>query len=292
MTTLVCETLNEYKEAKFFYSISEESKEAKAKQAITALEKQLKDAKKPGAFNTTAEKKAKIKELEEKIAKWKSKLSESLNEEEAKDKEQKDSKKPDVKKDGKGEDNKLDEVRMIGDKIIKRIVNDYKGLVKSLGPASEKSTLVKIKNLLQEIYKTGEQLNSEFLKAGGNVSIPFEISTPLSKKVKAPILYPMSSGNYVVFICDDSESGARQLCIKGGEEDIISRDKKTILDFIAFVKEMYKEFKNTLVNYTKEKQKQNVDAFLKTNKSGGEKSEGSKKEDKKEKEDKDDDKEE
>jgi uncharacterized membrane protein (UPF0182 family) len=52
-----------------------EDKKSKAEQAIDALNKQLENAKKPGAFRTSAEKNAKIKEIEDKIANWKKKLS-------------------------------------------------------------------------------------------------------------------------------------------------------------------------------------------------------------------------
>jgi len=52
----------------------DQSGDAKAKEAITGLKKQLADAKKTGAFKTTIEKNAKIKELEGKIKKWEAKL--------------------------------------------------------------------------------------------------------------------------------------------------------------------------------------------------------------------------
>jgi hypothetical protein len=51
----------------------DQSAEEKATQAISALKKELADAKKPGAFKTNAQKEAKIKELEAKIAKWEAK---------------------------------------------------------------------------------------------------------------------------------------------------------------------------------------------------------------------------
>jgi len=52
-----------------------EDKKGKAQQAIAALNKQLENAKKPGAHKTTAEKNAKIREIEGKIAAWKKKLA-------------------------------------------------------------------------------------------------------------------------------------------------------------------------------------------------------------------------
>jgi len=51
-----------------------EDKESKVKQAIEALKAQLVKAKKAGSFRTTAEKNAKIKEIEGKIAAWEKKL--------------------------------------------------------------------------------------------------------------------------------------------------------------------------------------------------------------------------
>jgi len=56
--------------------MKDQSKKEKAEQAIKGLEDQLAKAKKPGAFKTTAEKNAKIKELQEKIDTWKNKLKE------------------------------------------------------------------------------------------------------------------------------------------------------------------------------------------------------------------------
>ena len=50
-----------------------QSKSEKNSEAIKGLEKQLADAQKKGQFNTTIEKNAKIKELKEKIAKFKAK---------------------------------------------------------------------------------------------------------------------------------------------------------------------------------------------------------------------------
>jgi hypothetical protein len=48
--------------------------EEKANQAIAGLKAELVKAKKPGAFKTTAQKNAKIKELGEKIAAWEKKI--------------------------------------------------------------------------------------------------------------------------------------------------------------------------------------------------------------------------
>jgi len=52
----------------------DQDKKEKAKQAIDALKKELAKAKKPGAFKSTSEKNAKIKEIETKIAAWEKKL--------------------------------------------------------------------------------------------------------------------------------------------------------------------------------------------------------------------------
>jgi hypothetical protein len=51
-----------------------QSKDEKATQAIDALKKQVEKAKKPGAFKTTLEKNAKIKEITDKIKVWEKKL--------------------------------------------------------------------------------------------------------------------------------------------------------------------------------------------------------------------------
>ena len=67
MKKFVAESLPMFEEA------VEQSKKEKADQAITGLKKQLADAKKKGAFKTTVEKNAKIKDLEGKIAKWEEK---------------------------------------------------------------------------------------------------------------------------------------------------------------------------------------------------------------------------
>jgi hypothetical protein len=50
-----------------------QDKKAKAQQAIDALKKQIAAAKKPGAFKSTVEKNAKIKELEDKVKVWEKK---------------------------------------------------------------------------------------------------------------------------------------------------------------------------------------------------------------------------
>jgi len=54
-----------------------ESGDDRAKNAIKSLEKQITDARKPGAFETTIEKKVKIKELEAKVEAWKKKMGEA-----------------------------------------------------------------------------------------------------------------------------------------------------------------------------------------------------------------------
>jgi len=51
-----------------------QDKKTKAKQAIDALKKEIINAKKPGAFKTTAQKNAKLKELVDKIKAWEKKL--------------------------------------------------------------------------------------------------------------------------------------------------------------------------------------------------------------------------
>lgn len=53
----------------------DQGKKEKYEQAIKALEAELTKAKKPGAFKTTAQKNAKIDELQEKIKAWKEKLA-------------------------------------------------------------------------------------------------------------------------------------------------------------------------------------------------------------------------
>lgn len=58
----------------FLNESEKETLEDKAKQAIASLKKQLEQAKKAGSFKTTIEKKAKIKELEDKIEAWEKKL--------------------------------------------------------------------------------------------------------------------------------------------------------------------------------------------------------------------------
>jgi len=68
--------VNKTKE-KFEKSTAKKSVEdnvSKAKQAIEALKTELVKAKKTGSFKTTAEKNAKIKEIEEKITAWEKKL--------------------------------------------------------------------------------------------------------------------------------------------------------------------------------------------------------------------------
>jgi len=56
-------------------TVLDQSSNEKAKQSIAALKKQLADAKKPGKMRDTgAQKKANIKEIEDKIAKWEAKL--------------------------------------------------------------------------------------------------------------------------------------------------------------------------------------------------------------------------
>ncbi|HUW44231.1 MAG TPA: hypothetical protein VMW50_00395 [Dehalococcoidia bacterium] len=55
--------------------VLDQSTDEKAKQAIVALKKQLADAKKAGGMRDSgAQKKAKIKEIEDKIAKWEAKI--------------------------------------------------------------------------------------------------------------------------------------------------------------------------------------------------------------------------
>ena len=88
MRKLVCESLEEVFEAKTPKTPAEKqvkrvkrqggevkdmSKNEKIDQAISALKKQLADANKPGAFKSTVEKRAKIKQLEDKISAWKEK---------------------------------------------------------------------------------------------------------------------------------------------------------------------------------------------------------------------------
>ena len=53
----------------------DQGKKEKYEQAIKALEAELAKAKKPGAFKTTAQKNAKIGEIQEKITAWKAKLA-------------------------------------------------------------------------------------------------------------------------------------------------------------------------------------------------------------------------
>jgi hypothetical protein len=79
MEKIVAESLNEFK------SVNEERKHGKPKkvdqtknekykEAITGLKTELAKAKKPGSYRTLIQKKAKIKEIEEKIAKYEVKL--------------------------------------------------------------------------------------------------------------------------------------------------------------------------------------------------------------------------
>lgn len=91
MKKLVPESLNEYlneetvKKAKKQKAtakqpakttvVYDQSTNEKAKQAIAGLKVQLKDAKKPGALRgSKAEQEAKVKGIEEKIAKWEAKM--------------------------------------------------------------------------------------------------------------------------------------------------------------------------------------------------------------------------
>lgn len=73
MKKLVPESLNEFmNEGK---KVIKQTSDEKAKEAIASLKKQLADVKKPGKMkDTKTQKDAKIKELEDKIAKWESKL--------------------------------------------------------------------------------------------------------------------------------------------------------------------------------------------------------------------------
>ena len=56
--------------------LKDQSKAEKAKQAIAALKSELAKAKKPGAYKTLSQKKAKVEEIEQKIKSWEKKLSE------------------------------------------------------------------------------------------------------------------------------------------------------------------------------------------------------------------------
>ena len=80
---LVSESLQEFRssvneekvnEAKEKSTTVVQSSDEKAKQAIASLKKELAAVKKPGGAKTMIEKKAKIKELEDKIAKWEAKM--------------------------------------------------------------------------------------------------------------------------------------------------------------------------------------------------------------------------
>jgi len=83
MKKLVFETLDEMLFEKELFEAEKEKAEKvtkvkqdkgeKAKQAIESLKAQLVKAKKPGAFKTTVQKNAKIKELEAKIKGWEKK---------------------------------------------------------------------------------------------------------------------------------------------------------------------------------------------------------------------------
>lgn len=81
MEKLVFESLDELfeskKEEKSKAQKVKQTKCEKAEQAIEALKKQLALAKKPGAFKTTTDKRAKVKELEDKIKVWEKKMKEA-----------------------------------------------------------------------------------------------------------------------------------------------------------------------------------------------------------------------
>jgi len=82
MIKIVAESLYEFFDNDKLINEAKESKIDKYKQSIAALKVQLKDAKKPGKMSgSMAQKKVKIKELEDKISKFEEKLK-SLNESE------------------------------------------------------------------------------------------------------------------------------------------------------------------------------------------------------------------
>ena len=72
MKKLVAESLELFEKEKAV--VVQQSKKAKYKEAIAGLKKELKKVNKPGASKTTLEKNAKIKNIMEKIAKYKEKL--------------------------------------------------------------------------------------------------------------------------------------------------------------------------------------------------------------------------
>lgn len=85
MKKILAESLTEYREinklneAKTLRATKvDQTKKDKYKESIKSLEKQLKDVKKPGSSVSLAHKKAKIKDLEDKIAKFKEKLNEAI----------------------------------------------------------------------------------------------------------------------------------------------------------------------------------------------------------------------
>jgi len=88
MKNLVFESLDELLESKKLVDVKathekiekssaekqRETKKLKVERAVETLKNEIIKAKKPGAFKTTLQKNAKIKELEEKIKVWKRKL--------------------------------------------------------------------------------------------------------------------------------------------------------------------------------------------------------------------------
>ncbi len=180
--------------------------------------------------------------------------------------EKEDKKKQDKQEEPSGKEKAAVEARENGERINKKLGEDFKDLLKTFGPVSEKPTLDKIKTFCLAAEKKAEELNSSFLKSGGKFSIPFEMKSVMGKAKKAPLVYPLTGGKFVAFICDD-QSGKRNLCIRGEKiKDIISDDKKTILDFVSFLRNVYKQFGVMLYDYHKINQKKNLDSFLKEKK--------------------------